>query len=84
MRKPVVAGNWKMHGSRADNADLIRELVESASVPFLPVQRYKPAGLRKRRDWEHVWDLQRREDAIDAAEKVDEPNLTDEVLPEDR
>ncbi len=61
---------------------LVRELVESASVPFLPVQRYKPAGLRKRRDWEHVWELQRQEDAIDAAEKVDEPNLTDEVRAE--
>ncbi len=61
---------------------LVRELVESASVPFLPVQRYKPAGLRKRRDWEHVWDLQRQEDAIDAVEKVDEPNLTDAVRAE--
>ena len=56
---------------------LVRELVESAAVPFLPTQRYKPAGLLKRQDWEHVWDLQRREDAIDLAEKVDEPNLID-------
>lgn len=29
MRRPVVAGNWKMHGSRAENAQLIRELAES-------------------------------------------------------
>jgi hypothetical protein len=56
---------------------LVRELVESASVPALPAQRYKPSGLLKRRDWEHVWELQRREDAIDAAEKVDEPGLPD-------
>jgi hypothetical protein len=35
-------------------------------VPFLPVYRYKPAGLRKRTDWQHVWSLQRREDAIAA------------------
>ena len=56
---------------------LVRELVESASVPALPAQRYKPSGLLKRHDWEHVWELQRREDAIDAAEKVDEPGLPD-------
>lgn len=29
MRRPVVAGNWKMHGSRAENAQLVRELTES-------------------------------------------------------
>jgi triosephosphate isomerase len=28
MRKPLVAGNWKMHGSRADNADLVRSLLD--------------------------------------------------------
>jgi triosephosphate isomerase (TIM) len=26
MRRPIVAGNWKMHGSRADNARLIEAL----------------------------------------------------------
>lgn len=56
---------------------LVRELVEGASVPFLPSQRYKPSGLLKRRDWEHVWDLQRKEDAIDAAEGVETPGLKD-------
>ncbi|MEN9840717.1 MAG: hypothetical protein RL376_517, partial [Verrucomicrobiota bacterium] len=61
---------------------LVRELVESASVPALPIQRYKPAGLRKRQDWEQVWKLQRQEDAIDAAEKVDEPGLPDDVRAE--
>jgi hypothetical protein len=61
---------------------LVRELVESASVPFLPVQRYKPSGLRKRRDWEHVWELQRRGDAIDAAEMVNEANLSEDVRAE--
>jgi hypothetical protein len=43
--------------------DLVRELVESEAVPFLPVLRYKPSGLRKRADWEATWALQRREDA---------------------
>ena len=28
MRKPLVAGNWKMHGSRVDNASLIRSLLD--------------------------------------------------------
>ena len=42
---------------------LVAELVESESVPFLPVLRYKPTGLRKREVWERTWELQRREDA---------------------
>lgn len=45
---------------------LVRELVESESVPFLPVLRYKPSGMRKREVWERTWELQRQEDAIDA------------------
>jgi hypothetical protein len=45
---------------------LVAELVEAESVPFLPVLRYKPSGLRKREIWERTWELQRREDAIDA------------------
>jgi triosephosphate isomerase len=27
MRRPIVAGNWKMHGTRADNARLVEELL---------------------------------------------------------
>ena len=56
---------------------LVRELVESESVPYLPFQRYKESGLRKRQDWEHVWELQRQEDRIDAEEQTDEPGITD-------
>jgi len=29
MRKPLVAGNWKMHGSRAENASLVDALLDS-------------------------------------------------------
>ncbi len=47
-------------------SSLVADLVESESVPFLPVLRYKPSGLRKREIWEKTWDLQRQEDAIDA------------------
>ena len=28
MRRPLVAGNWKMHGSRAENAGLVRTLLD--------------------------------------------------------
>ena len=34
MRRPIVAGNWKMHGSRAENARLIDELL--AQCPAQP------------------------------------------------
>ncbi|MBV9999778.1 MAG: hypothetical protein JO015_11785, partial [Verrucomicrobia bacterium] len=49
-----------------DLPNLVRELVEGESVPFLPSQRYKESGLRKRTQWERTWDLQRLEDEIDA------------------
>ena len=32
MRRPLVAGNWKMHGSRADNAVLLEALIEANDV----------------------------------------------------
>ncbi len=34
MRRPFVAGNWKMHGTRAENADLIEALL--LGVPAQP------------------------------------------------
>jgi hypothetical protein len=46
-----------------DLAALVAELVEAEAVPFLPILRYKPAGLRKREVWERTWDLQRQQDA---------------------
>ena len=42
---------------------LVAELVESESVPFLPQQRYKASGCRKRSIWERTWQLQRQEDS---------------------
>lgn len=58
----------ELYAGRADFelAKLVAELVEGESVPLLAALRYKPPGLRKRRAWEEVWELQRREDAIDA------------------
>lgn len=63
-----------------DVTRLVSELVESESVPLLPVLRYKPSGLRKRAEWETTWDLQRREDAIDARSKL--PKEHPQYLPE--
>ena len=34
MRRPIVAGNWKMHGTRSENARLIEELL--AGCPARP------------------------------------------------
>ena len=47
--------------------NLVAELVAAESVPILPVLRYKPSGLRKRRQWEVTWELQRE---VDAGERV--------------
>jgi hypothetical protein len=47
-----------------DVGALVAELVEGEAVPFLPVLRYKPSGLRKREVWERTWDLQRQEDSL--------------------
>ena len=46
-----------------DVVGLVAELVEGESVPFLPILRYKPTGLRKRAVWEWTWVLQRKQDA---------------------
>ncbi|KXP14486.1 BREX-2 system adenine-specific DNA-methyltransferase PglX [Tsukamurella pseudospumae] len=39
------------------------KLLKDEAVPFLAELRYKPSGLRKRAEWEKVWELQRQEDA---------------------
>jgi hypothetical protein len=47
-----------------DLPTVITALLADEHVPFLAALRYKaPTGLKKRADWEHVWDLQRKEDA---------------------
>jgi len=50
--------------------DFVIALVTPEAVQHLPVLRYTESGLRKRAEWEHVWDLQRQEDA---GEKVEIP-----------
>ena len=63
-----------------DVARLVTELVESESVPLLPVLRYKPAAMEKRQAWERTWELQRQEDTIDDRTKL--PAEHPDYLPE--
>jgi hypothetical protein len=58
---------------------LILALLGDESMPALRVLRYKESGLRKRSDWEHTWDKQRQEDAIDAAVAIEHPRHADEA-----
>ncbi|MFF8102840.1 BREX-2 system adenine-specific DNA-methyltransferase PglX [Streptomyces sp. NPDC016640] len=53
----------KIYAPRKDLPEVVAELVTDEHVPFLSALRYKPSGLKKRADWEEVWDLQRKEDA---------------------
>ncbi|MBZ5659871.1 MAG: BREX-2 system adenine-specific DNA-methyltransferase PglX [Acidobacteriia bacterium] len=50
-------------GPIEDLGQFIVDLVTPEAVTFLPILRYTETGLRKRADWEHVWRLQREEDA---------------------
>lgn len=52
-----------LYAPRRELAAVVTDLLAEEHVPFLAALRYKPSGLKKRADWEHVWDLQRQEDA---------------------
>ncbi|MFJ2716745.1 BREX-2 system adenine-specific DNA-methyltransferase PglX [Streptomyces sp. NPDC087437] len=58
----------KIYAPHKELPAVVAELMTDEHVPFLAALRYKPAALKKRADWEHVWDLQRQEDAA-----LDEP-----------
>src|SRR3546814_15986999 len=58
---------------------LILALLKDESVPALKVLRHKEPGLRKRADWEHTWQQQRREDALDAEVAAAHPRKPDET-----
>ncbi|QDU98789.1 BREX-2 system adenine-specific DNA-methyltransferase PglX [Lignipirellula cremea] len=59
---------------------LVEELVAAEHVPVLPILRYKAPGVRKRKEWEKTWELQRQEDAIDTRTQLlkDEPQYLTE------
>jgi hypothetical protein len=66
----VQAGIEVLFGADADRVRVLGALVADEAVPFLAALRYTDAGMRKRAEWEAVWELQRREDA---GEVVDIP-----------
>ena len=51
------------HNPEVDFVTLVAELTGSDAVPYLASLRYKEPGIRKHRDWERTWNIQRREDA---------------------
>lgn len=53
---------WAGQKDAPVTATLVKLLSDEA-VPYLAALRYKDSGLRKRAEWERVWDLQRDEDA---------------------
>ncbi|MET8456594.1 BREX-2 system adenine-specific DNA-methyltransferase PglX [Streptomyces parvulus] len=52
----------ELYAPRKELATVVADLLANEHVPFLAALRYKPAGLKKRADWERVWDHQRQED----------------------
>ncbi|MGC5289799.1 BREX-2 system adenine-specific DNA-methyltransferase PglX [Micromonospora sp. DT231] len=62
-----------------DDYDLTKtlaKLVADEHVPYLPVHRYKPSGLRKRAQWERTWAQQRLEDAGEDVQVAVPPKYT--------
>ncbi|MFD9615986.1 BREX-2 system adenine-specific DNA-methyltransferase PglX [Streptomyces virginiae] len=53
-----------LYAPRKELADVVATLLTDEHVPFLSALRYKATALKKRDDWERVWDLQRKEDAF--------------------
>ncbi len=47
MRRPIVAGNWKLHGSRAENARLVEDIM--AQLPAKPAGQGAPGASSARR-----------------------------------
>jgi hypothetical protein len=60
-------------GQDVELARVVAEITDAEHVPFLAALRYKDTGLRKRRQWEETWDLQRQEDATGARLNIPVP-----------
>jgi hypothetical protein len=63
---PEAAEVASLYDSSKDFSEVIAEITTTEHVPYLAALRYKDTGMRKRADWEHVWDLQRQEDKLNA------------------
>ncbi|WP_152486207.1 BREX-2 system adenine-specific DNA-methyltransferase PglX [Nocardiopsis lucentensis] len=80
---PEAAEVAALYDSATDFGQVIEEITKTEHVPYLAALRYKDTGMRKRADWEHVWDLQRQEDKLNAdlAEGEQEKRLDTPVPP---
>ncbi|MFE1821639.1 BREX-2 system adenine-specific DNA-methyltransferase PglX [Streptomyces anulatus] len=54
-------------------AQVLSEVVADEHVPYLAAMRYKDSGLRTRKEWEDVWELQRKEDRTGERLDIDPP-----------
>ncbi|MFD4919827.1 BREX-2 system adenine-specific DNA-methyltransferase PglX [Streptomyces goshikiensis] len=54
-------------------AQVLSEVVADEHVPYLAAMRYKDSGLRTRKEWEDVWELQRKEDRTGERIDIDPP-----------
>lgn len=59
----VEAVRLLLNAVEVDLTKELSKLLSDEAVPHLAALRYKESGMRKRAEWEAVWDLQRREDA---------------------
>ncbi|WP_405088318.1 BREX-2 system adenine-specific DNA-methyltransferase PglX [Microbispora sp. NBC_01389] len=67
-RDADVVSVAELYAGGKDLEKVVAELVADEHVPYLAALRYKDSGLRKRADWEDVWDRQRAEDAAESQE----------------
>ena len=61
--------------SDVDRVPALERLIAEEAVPYLAALRYKPSGVEKFRQWQHVWELQREEDRIDAGGAGEKPTI---------
>jgi hypothetical protein len=52
---------------------VLEQILATEHVPYLAALRYKESGLRKRAEWEAVWEKQREEDHTDKLLDIDIP-----------
>ncbi|MEV0336122.1 BREX-2 system adenine-specific DNA-methyltransferase PglX [Nocardia sp. NPDC050717] len=70
-----------LYAPRTDLAKVVGDLITDQHVPFVSALRYKPSGLKKRKDWENVWNMQRQEDGMPDGHEKNEYRKTIPVPP---
>jgi SAM-dependent methyltransferase len=83
LKDEAFVGAARLYAGRVDVdlTELVTSLVMDQAVPFAVGYRFNASGMRRRREWEKVWELQRQEDAIDARTEL--PNDDSEHLTEE-